>query len=347
VALQLAVTSLDSAPIVGPDHPGSAGNRFGYEGGTAHKVGGRYYIFTTEVFDEPKTAASRLVLWDSDDGASFTRRLVIAETNFDWEDETSHRMAPWSPMSVYDPDNERWSVFHVAYSRKKGSEQPYNMAGLIGRHDSRTPGLEGIAGPYEDAGFVDIDEDGDDWEGPAKLVSFFPFLVDGRWLAFYGGNSAPTFIDPNTLPQEDNSAQITFHVGLAEGTSLHGRWERLSELNPVLMDPEFIENPIVTQIRPDLYAVVYDGANRHEISYALSRDGVHWEDEQLMRLADVPDWLDAVRTPLGLIPEDDGTFTLYFTAFDGVNPDQVLPLWHDGFGHIGRCRVALEESSGA
>jgi hypothetical protein len=207
VDLQLTVTHLDQDPIVGKDHPGSAGNRFGYEGGTARKVAGRYYIFTTEVFDEPKTSASRLVLWDSDDGRSFTRRLVIAETNFDWNDETSHRMSPWSPMAVYDPDTQRWSVFHVAYSRKKGSEQPYNMAGLIGRHDSLTPGEEGICGPYEDAGFVDIDEDGDDWEGPAKLVSFYPFRVDGRWLAFYGGKQRSDVHRPEHAPQEDNSAR--------------------------------------------------------------------------------------------------------------------------------------------
>jgi hypothetical protein len=345
VDLQLTVTSVDAAPIVGPDTPGTQGNRFGFEGGTAQKVGGRYYIFTTEVFDEPKTCASRLVLWDSDDGTTFTRRQVLAETNYDWADTTSHRMSPWSPMSVYDPIEERWSVFFVAYSRKPGSEQPYNMSGLIGRLDSTTPSEEGISGPYEDKGFVDIDEVGDSWEGPARLVSFFPYLVDGRWLAFFGSNSAPTFIDPQTMPQADNVQKILFHVGLAEGKALDGRWTRLSALNPVLMDPEFIENPVVTRIRPDLYAVVYDGANKTEISYAFSTDGITWQPEQLMHLPEVPGWLDAVRTPLGLIAEDDGSFTLYFTAFDGVNPDRVLPLWHDGFGHIGRCRVVLQESA--
>ncbi len=45
------------------------------------------------------------------------------------------------------------------------------------------------------------------------------------------------------------------------------------------------------------------------------------------------------RTPLGLIPEDDGTSTIFFTAFDGENPEKIEPLWHDGFGQIGRVRV--------
>jgi hypothetical protein len=340
--MHLRVSELSETPVVGPDHPGAAGVRFGFEGGTAHKVGGRYFLFTTEVFDEPKTGVSRLVLFDSEDGVSFDKRLVLADTDRDPADPVEGT-TPWSPMAVYDPAAGRWSVFFVVYRQKPGSEQPYNMSGVIGRLDSTSPGHEGIGGPYSEPVLVDFSAEGDAWEGGAGIVSYFPYLVGEDWYAFFGANTAPTWIEPDSLPQEDNTQQIKFHVGLARAESLTGRWTRVSELNPVLMDPEFIENPIVTRVRPDLYAVVYDGGNRHEISYAFSSDGVHWEPEQLMVLPEVPAWLDAVRTPLGLIPEDDGTFTLFFTAFDGVNPEGVHPLWHDGFGYVGRCRVVLEE----
>lgn len=341
----LRVLELTDTPVLGPRSPGAEHTRFGFEGGTAHKIAGRYYVFTTEVFDEPKTGVSRLVLFDSDDGVSFSRHSVVAETDRDPADPVEGT-TPWSPMSVFDPATNRWSVFFVIYRQKPGSEQPYNMSGVIGRVDSAVHGYDGIVGPYSETVLVDFDVDGDDWEGGAGIVSYFPFQVGDQWYAFFGANTAPTFIEPESLPQEQNDQQILFHVGLARADSLVGRWTRVSELNPVLMDPEFIENPIVTRLRPDLYAVVYDGGNRHEISYALSTDGLRWGSEQLIDLPHVPSWLDAVRTPLGLIPEDDGTFTLFFTAFDGVNPEAVLPLWHDGFGYVGRCTVALEDSHG-
>ena len=344
----LKLVSLDKNPILSPQSVGAEGNRFGFEGGTAQKIDGRYYIFTTEVFDEPKTAASRLVIWDSDDGHQFTRRTVLSQTNGDWND-TTHRMSPWSPMSVFDQTTDRWNVFFVGYRRKPGSNQVYNMSGLIGRLESQAAGYGGILGPYTDQGWIDLSRQGDAWEGEAAgLVSFYPYRVgDHYWYAFYGTNTALGFIDPQTKPQYDNSQQILFHCGLARADQLNGHWTRCSDLNPVLMDPEFVENPIVTQISSDLYIVVYDGANKHQISYAFSRDGLHWDSEQLLELTDAPTWLDAVRTPLGLIAEAGNRFTLYFTAFDGVNPEGVEPLWHDGFGYVGRCQVMLEPSPSA
>ena len=218
------------------------------------------------------------------------------------------------------------------------------MSGRIARIDSAAPGRSGIAGPYQSGGYLDLPGPRDAWEGPAREVSFFPYrAANGGWLAFYGSNSAPEFIDPLSKPQENNAARILFHVGLASAPSLTGAWTRLSALNPVLMDPEFIENPVVTRLRSDLFCAVYDGGNMHAISYAFSRDGVRWEPEKLLELPDAPAWLHAMRTPLGLIDEGQETYTLYFTAFDGVNPDKVPPLWHDGFGHVGRCTVALSE----
>lgn len=39
------------------------------------------------------------------------------------------------------------------------------------------------------------------------------------------------------------------------------------------------------------------------------------------------------RMPLCLRNEGNGIFRIYFTAFDGNNPDNVETLWHYGFGN--------------
>jgi hypothetical protein len=338
--VKLELVSLHRTPILKAGDKGTDDNKFGFEGGTAHKVNGVYYLFSTEVFDEPKTSASRLVLWTSADGYAFERKLVIAETNSNWNDST-YRMAPWSPMAVFDDDLNRWSVFSVGYRRKPNSTDIFNMSGRILRFDSQTLGIDGIGGPYSEGDWLDISKKGDAWEGPAELVSFFPYKVNNEWYGFYGSNSAPEFIDPLSKPQNDNAAKILFCVGLAKANKLTGKWERCTEKNPVLMDPEFIENPIVTKINDNLYIVVYDGANKHDISYTWSTDGITWEKEQTLHIPNAPEWLNAMRTPLGLIDEGNGEYSIYFTAFDGKNPDKILPLWHDGFGNVGLVRVKL------
>lgn len=339
--VSLELVELNPNPIIKAGDPGTENNKYGYEGGTAYKVGNRYYIFSTEVFDDPKTANVRMVLWESDNGNDFSKTRIIAKSNGDWNDST-YRMAPWSPMAVFDDELNRWSIFHVGYKRKPNATDPWNMSGRIHRYDSEKKGMEGISGPYVEGEWLNISKKGDDWEGPAELVSFFPYKVGKEWYAFYGSNSASGYIDPISKPQDNNSAKILFWVGLAKASNLTGEWKRISEKNPVLMDPEFIENPIVTKINDNLYLVVYDGGNKHAISYSWSRDGIEWQKEQLIQLPNAPEWLNAIRTPLGLIDEGNNEFTLYFTAFDGINPNKDLPLWHDGFGNIGKVKVKLE-----
>lgn len=339
--MNLQLVELSPHPVVGKSHAiEDHGVAFGFEGGTAHKVGDSYYIFTTENLGEPKTALSRLALWTSQDGLEFRRHSTVRDFSGDWREPETYSN-PWSPMVVFDTERNRWSLFYVHYRRKPGSVQPYNMTGRMARLDSATPGRSGITGPWEDGGFVDLPDDPDPWEGSCKVVSFFPYRVDDRWLAFYGSNSAREFIDPDTLPQEKNVERILFCVGLAESDQLTGRYERRTELNPVLMDPEFVENPVVCDLPDGSKLCLYDGGNDHGISHALSRDGLHWEKERVLELPDAPSWLKAVRTPLGLIAEEDGTYTIFFTAFDGENPDRVEPLWHDGFGQLGRVSVRL------
>ncbi len=342
--MKLELLALQPTPVVPKSTALASGVQFGFEGGTAHKVGERYYVFTTECVAEPKTAASRLALYVSDDGIAFTHHSTVLDLHGDWRDPATF-WNPWSPMVVFDEALNRWSLFYVHYVRKPGSDQPYNMTGRMARLDSSTLGREGITGPWVKAGLIDLaDDQPDPWEGSCKVVSFYPYkAADGLWWGFYGSNNAPEFIPPHDLPQEGSA--MKFWVGLAKSAdnTLTGRWDRQTALNPVLMDPDFMENPVVTRLREDLFICVYDGGNTHGISYAFSRDGVKWDAEQVLALPDAPAWLKAIRTPLGLIEENDGSYTIFFTAFDGENPEGIVPLWHDGFGHLGRCRVRVSD----
>ena len=98
--------------------------------------------------------------------------------------------------------------------------------------------------------------------------------------------------------------------------------------NPVLIEPVFMENPIVTRIG-DLYVIVYDSDvqnptkvgytfENHSVGYATSKDGIHWSKGG--RITVQPEgetnWARDIRTPLGLVDEGNGLYTLVYTADD-------------------------------
>lgn len=174
--------------------PGTADIKFGFEGGTMRKVAGTYYLFSTEVFDTPKTAAVRMAIWKSVDGFSFRKHRVIAVTNRNWNDST-YRMSPWSPMTVFDIERNVWSVFHVGYLRKPNSTNVYNMSGRIFRLDSKVKVINGIGGPYTPGGWLNIDKKPDWFEGPGEMVSFYRYKIGKEWWGFYGTNSVPDHVD--------------------------------------------------------------------------------------------------------------------------------------------------------
>jgi hypothetical protein len=141
---ELQFVSIHPKPVIGQNYSGTGDNKFGFEGGTCVKVEGVYYLFTTEIFDIPKTAATCLALWASKNGQDFKRHTTIVETNRNWED-TTHHMSPRSPMVVYDADRDVWSVFYVGYRREAGSTNVYKMSGKIFRYDSGVKGKKALA----------------------------------------------------------------------------------------------------------------------------------------------------------------------------------------------------------
>ena len=80
----------------------------------------------------------------------------------------------------------------------------------------------------------------------------------------------------------------------------------------------FIENPIVTRLRDGRYIAVYDTTRDADgIGYAVSADGIHWPAGQTLLLQQTRGtWSPEIRTPLGLVPEDDGTYTVFYTGFE-------------------------------
>lgn len=338
--VHLQLLSINPQPVIGKKTKGAENIRFGFEGGTCIKIKNTYYLFTTEIFDVPKTAAVRLALWQSDDGLHFKRTYQLAETNYNWNDTSSNLMSPWSPMLTFDTNKDRWSVFHVGYSRKPGSPDVYNMRGRIRRYDSKVPGQKGISGPYKSGGWLNIAEKGASWEGAAGAVSFSAYKVGKAWYGFLGTNTVPVIQDSTGLGGSAEGKSY-FRASLVKANTLSGRWERVDSLNPVLMDPEFIENIIVTKVNDSLYIAVYDGANMREMSYAVSVDGIHWGKEKLLSLQNAPNWIYSMRTPLGLIDEGNNVYTIFFTAFDGNNSEKILPLWHNGYGNVGKMQVKL------
>ena len=151
------------------------------------------------------------------------------------------------------------------------------------------------------------------WEGSQGVDSFFPYRVDGRWLAFYGSSDARSW----------------FRVGLAEAHDLGGPWSRLAGVNPVLLSgPRGSENPIVTQLPDGRWLAMFETVfNERGFGYATSVDGVTWSDAAELNVTASNAEVRKVRTPLGLIPEDDGTWSIFYTAF-ARDATEWGQLWH-------------------
>ena len=309
------VTKRFPAPILTIRSEGAQGNKYGFEGGRVVKVKGTYHLFTSEMVGDPHWVKMKLAHWTSQDRLHWTRSATIAESSGDFTGKDP-RAALWSPLPVYDPKEGRWQLFYVAYQAAPDTAKRWltNHEGRIWRAVSTTPGEDGIGGPYKDERVIlQRGKNSDPWEGLQGTDSFFPYVVGNRWYAFYG--SAHTESLPISLWQ----------VGLATSPSLAGPWKRCSDLNPLKIENRFIENPIVTRLGDGTYAAVYDTDAPNAVGYTLSTDGVHWSSGQRLIVQESDHiWATEVRTPLGLIDEGNGAFSLFYTANErvsGTEPD--------------------------
>ncbi len=332
MSARFAFVSAHPEPLLHRASPGAEDNRFGFEGGTLLRLDDGYHLFTTEMIGEPKWIPTRLAHWRSDDGLRFTRvsTLFSSSARFDGSDP---RASLWSPMPFFNAAEDRWNLTYVCYKCAPNTPEVHwlHHHGYIQRARSLAPGRAGIGGPYEDADvLLRPGPDSDPWEGLQGVDSFFAYpLEDGGWRAFYG--SCHTQKRPIQW----------WGVGLAAAPALAGPWTRCSAQNPVLLDPKFTENPVVTRLADGTYVAVYDSTLHGTFGIASSRDGINWDRGELIDYPrDTFPWLSVMRTPLCLLPEPDGSFLLYFTAYDergDVAPEDCFDS--PSFGVIGRMRL--------
>lgn len=301
---RLELDSWHPEPVISKSTPGTEDIKHGLEGGSVIKQNGVYHLFTSEQFDDPKWVKMRLGYWTSGDGVNWTMVSTLYESSGDYTG-TDRRGALWSPMPVFDESMNNWYMTYIGYSCLPDTKEQFlnNHNGQIWQAKSEVPGIEGIGGPYKDIGIImEPGPESDEWEGLQGTDSFYPFKVNGGWVAFYG--SAKT----EKLPIQ------FWGVGLAESESLQGPWKRLSDMNPVDFKENFSENPIVTKIGDTIYIAVMD-AHGDGFGYSLSYDGFNWSRMYHVNVSEkLKPWWSEFRTPLCLIEEDDGRFSVFFTA---------------------------------
>lgn len=324
----VVLTLLDphTGPVITKSTPGAENNKYGFEGGTAVKIGDTYHLATTEMPADPFAAKTRMAHWVSRDRIHWTRVSTLYESSGEC-DGKDPRGALWSPMLFYDEANERWNLFYVAYNCLPNTPTQWltNYGGQIWHAVSKSKGIEGIGGPYEDLGIIlRPDAESEWWEGLQGTDSFYPYRIGKVWYAFYG--SANT----EKVPTEH------WRVGLTTAPMLAGPWKRVPELNPVDFENVYQENPVVTRASDGTYIAVYArgavpgiGNDPTAVGYSTSRDGIHWSKGVGLDLQPTPTthWARRLNTPLGLIPEGNDTFTLFYT---GV----VEPPYYESVGFV-------------
>ena len=326
VSLRLELIEASPRPLIDASSPGTEDNRYGFEGGTVIRGDdGAYHLFTAERFADPIIVKMRLAHWRSSEGTEWTRVGTLYESSGEFTG-ADPRAALWAPMPIYDERRGHWALFYVAYRCKPNTSDAWyeNYEGRIWHAESVVPGRGGFGGPYRDVGVImEPDADSQPWEGLQGVDSFFPFRVGGRWLGFYG--SAVTEKMPCPF----------WGTGLAEAPTLGGPWKRLLHGNPVRMDTHFAENPLVTKLDDTWIAVIDGGHPNNKFGYATSPDALHWSQAEFINLeTSVTPWWTHMRTPLCLLPESDGTLTLFFTAWMPRAAGQT-------FGGLGRARFKL------
>jgi hypothetical protein len=266
--------------------------------------------------------------WTSSDRIHWKRVATLYESSGDFTGKDP-RASLWAPMPVYNTDEGRWDLIYVSYRCAPSTKTEWrgNYDGQIWRAVSKVKGYGGIDGPYEDVGVIlKPDANSQAWEGLQGTDSFFPYQVGKRWLGFYGSANS------EHLPMEH------WRVGLAEAPALPGPWKRMSAGNPVNLEKRFAENPIVTRLDNGYYVAVYDNdieyPNTIGYTWSAPGDGVRWAPgrQLVVQPKGKGFWADTVRTPLGLIPEGHGQYTVFYTGYQ--KPPAAGPHHYSSVGFV-------------
>lgn len=330
----LLVSYVHSGPVITIKSPGAEGIKYGFEGGRVVKVDGTYHLFASEIYQDPFWVKMRLGYWISTDKVNWRRISTIRESSGEFNG-TDPRAALWSPLPAWDEDNNEWNLFYVAYKSAPNTAEKFlwNHEGRIWRSVSLMKGLNGISGPYEDKGIIlEPGANSQSWEGLQGVDSFFPWKVGNIWYAFYG--SAKT----EKIPIK------SWRVGFATAPAVAGPWKRMEDKNPAEIEKQMIENPIVTPAPGKGWLVVYDSdfnnQNRGSFGWGYSKDGVNWPQGNALVIDSAESfWCKDVRTPMGLVDEGNGKFTMFYSGFE------TLPDWGNLLtgGIVSTCAIGYIE----
>jgi hypothetical protein len=306
----LVVIREHQGPVIGLDHPDvkATDNRSGFETGEVIKHQGVYHMFVNEMFGK-RFLDLRVSHWTSPDAVNWKRQSTVVD-RVPRRSHKNPRSEVWVTGVDYNEDEQAWNIFFVAYRGGDwgAKENPLcDYDGRIWRGRSKVKGPDGIAGPYEDVEIVlQPDKDTQKWEGQQAVDSFNAYQAGDKWYAFYGGH----YHKP-TGP---------WQVGLAVADKLSGPWKRMPEDgNPVPIVKTFVENPVVSKLPDGRYLAVFDSLGSSEIGYSISADGITWPLEtRLVVQTGSNQWAGKgdhdMRTPLCAVREEDGTFTVIYTA---------------------------------
>jgi hypothetical protein len=226
-----------------------------------------------------------------------------------------------SPMPFYNNETGQWELFFMWQAQPMPDRWTAN--GTAFRMISQTPGRAGINGPWvQDAAPVLAHAGGGAWEAGMQDSISAPYYAPAsdQWLVFFG--SGPRMCCADWL------------VGLAAAPSPSGPFTRLTAGNPVTLLPppagmNYTENPTVFALPNNVgFVAVFDAlfdevttSRNLKIGFGFSLDGVTWLPEEGAAVPVVapgePFWADVIRTPLGMVDEGDGSWSVFYTARSG------------------------------
>jgi len=298
--LNVKVIEGSSAPLVDRSHPGSHDNGSGYENGYTIYHNGAYHMLITEMFKDGESGVgywipARIGYWTSADGNTWNRHSTIVEGN---NIKNDMRECTWSSSFYWNEDENRWNIFW------RGTDAVF-------RYQSSVEGDEGIMGPYEEAKCI-IAPGGE--RGNILWYSGFLHSFGNIFKSKNNDDILYTFFCD--LIHENGYANWPAGM-LYSKNGVDGDWKYLETSEPIF---NFAENPFVS-IYDGIYLAPYDDlSHSHSIGIGCSEDGLNWKRvivdlEGYIPWAEQINLVSTVRTPLGLVRNADGNYTVFFTAY--------------------------------
>lgn len=309
------VASGPNYPVLDVNLPGLWANLSGgFENGAVVKVDGVYHMITTG-WSAGTYSHDIVVQFSSPNKYNWTFGGQVAGCR--WENGQW-----WNPVAqpalYFSNDTDRWELFHIWCIENKVGWTP-NCTCV--RMASTTPGYSGITGPWAEDGVVLAPEPGSQpWESGTLDSISNPFLVGDRYYVFIGGGGS-----------------CGWCVGLASAQNMSGPFVRVPNGTAVALingkdstGRQYNENPLVLRLPTGVFVSVFDFLQPevtlgHDgvFGFSYSTNGVDWPAENgasvpLLRAPDETLWTNRARTPLSLVDEGDGSYTMFYTGFKGA-----------------------------